>query len=131
MPDYPCNQCQKGFRRKEHRDRHQLSHTAARGFFCPLCNYRFTREDALRRHVRRHAERDDMEEHPNRITAACDNCAIIKARCSEQKPCESCQSLHLSCTVTHQKKRRGQIQQHVQTPVVTQSTITCVQARGN
>lgn len=84
------------------------------------------------RHVRLHAARDNnIAGYPNRITAACDNCAITKARCSEQKPCETCQSLDLSCTVTHQKRRRGQVQQQDQKPVVTQNTTAYVQSRGN
>jgi uncharacterized Zn-finger protein len=111
MPEFSCSTCHKSFKRKEHRDRHQLSHTTARPFFCPLCNYRFTRKDALMRHVRLHAARDSSTagSPTPRITAACDNCAIIKARCSEQKPCLTCQHLQLSCTTTHQKKRRGQV----------------------
>lgn len=87
------------------------------------------------RHVRLHASRDNnnVAGSPIRITAACDSCATLKARCSEQKPCELCQSLHVSCTITHQTKRRGQaVQQQDQNPMVAQNTTTAyVQARRN
>src|SRR4051812_40372174 len=95
---FPCSICSKTFSRKDHQQRHILSHEANKPFSCPLCLAEFGRKDTLLRHVRLHAAGDstDGSQLP-RTAIACENCVVMKVRCSDQKPCTSCVRLELEC----------------------------------
>lgn len=108
MAIFLCPVCPKSFNRKEHQQRHTLTHTSTRPYSCPLCAVCFSRKDALLRHVRLHADMQASTSgaatHLRRTALACQNCVVLKARCSDQKPCETCRELGINCTMQSPKR---------------------------
>ncbi|VVC28447.1 Hypothetical protein CINCED_3A002126 [Cinara cedri] len=51
---YSCETCLKSFSRKEHLMRHMLSHTGQRLYGCDLCHKHFSRKDNLHKHRTTH-----------------------------------------------------------------------------
>ncbi|XP_050432172.1 zinc finger protein 70-like isoform X2 [Adelges cooleyi] len=51
---YSCETCAKSFSRKEHLMRHMLSHTGQRLYGCDLCHKHFSRKDNLHKHRTTH-----------------------------------------------------------------------------
>ncbi|XP_025408264.1 zinc finger protein 436-like isoform X3 [Sipha flava] len=51
---YSCETCSKSFSRKEHLMRHMLSHTGQRLYGCDLCHKHFSRKDNLHKHRTTH-----------------------------------------------------------------------------
>lgn len=50
---HSCDVCRAKFRRREHLERHLLSHTQQRAFVCTECNQTFTRKDNMAVHMRK------------------------------------------------------------------------------
>ncbi|CEI87770.1 hypothetical protein RMCBS344292_02178 [Rhizopus microsporus] len=75
---FPCSTCGRPFKRPQDRNRHQVSHTGEKRFFCshPSCqNKGFTRKDALTRHMKCHENSDDNKTEKQSKT-------VKKAKCS-------------------------------------------------
>ncbi|WWC93666.1 hypothetical protein V866_000502 [Kwoniella sp. B9012] len=49
---YLCSLCNRGFKKHEHLQRHEKTHTASKPFQCTQCDRKFSRQDSLLRHVR-------------------------------------------------------------------------------
>ena len=118
-PKHKCPRCHRSYKRADHLTRHLRSHDNSRPYCCSRCTKRFNRADLLGRHEATH-DQDREPGDPNlphdpkryarakeRASEACANCAVAKARCSEEKPCSRCRSKKLICHVTD---RRDQIQ---------------------
>ncbi|XP_068610605.1 myc-associated zinc finger protein [Brachionichthys hirsutus] len=52
--NHACETCGKAFRDVYHLNRHRLSHSDEKPFFCPICQQRFKRKDRMSHHVRSH-----------------------------------------------------------------------------
>ncbi|BCS30691.1 uncharacterized protein APUU_80994S [Aspergillus puulaauensis] len=103
-----CTFCGREFVRKEHLQRHILTHTNLRPFRCSVCCLSFNRKDVARRHTRIH----DKHTSPNlrslgsssstlmaqNCSVACANCTKAKTNCNKQVPCTRCRSKGVSCT---------------------------------
>ncbi|EER32828.1 predicted protein [Candida tropicalis MYA-3404] len=56
---FPCNECDKQFKRSEHLKRHQRSvHSNDRPFPCKYCEKKFSRSDNLAQHLKTHTKLD-------------------------------------------------------------------------
>ncbi|EMG49780.1 hypothetical protein G210_5389 [Candida maltosa Xu316] len=56
---FPCNECDKQFKRSEHLKRHQRSvHSNDRPFPCKYCDKKFSRSDNLAQHLKTHTKLD-------------------------------------------------------------------------
>lgn len=56
---FPCNECDKQFKRSEHLKRHQRSvHSNDRPFACKYCEKKFSRSDNLAQHLKTHIKTD-------------------------------------------------------------------------
>lgn len=51
---YICDICEKPFTSKRDLGRHKVSHTGQRAFACHICDFKCSRADNLRVHIRRH-----------------------------------------------------------------------------
>ncbi|KAL3481381.1 hypothetical protein BJX99DRAFT_253686 [Aspergillus californicus] len=91
--------CDLSYQRKEHLNRHQAQHRGSLTSTCPTCDRVFSRNDALRRHIRR-----DHKASPSpssRATQACRACRAAKVRCRGGFPCNRCRSQANTCVVNH------------------------------
>ncbi|KAI4822066.1 hypothetical protein KUCAC02_007630 [Chaenocephalus aceratus] len=52
--NHACEACGKAFRDVYHLNRHRLSHSDEKPYFCPVCQQRFKRKDRMSYHVRSH-----------------------------------------------------------------------------
>ncbi|XP_037648881.1 zinc finger protein 846 isoform X6 [Sebastes umbrosus] len=52
--NHACEACGKAFRDVYHLNRHRLSHSDEKPYFCPICQQRFKRKDRMSYHVRSH-----------------------------------------------------------------------------
>lgn len=51
---YPCDMCDKAYKRKAHLNRHRVLHTGERPYICEVCNNRFKRSEDRMKHIRVH-----------------------------------------------------------------------------
>jgi hypothetical protein len=94
---HQCPVCLKRYKRREHLQRHGVSHTSERPYRCTSCNGAFQRADVLRRHLR---TCDGRVNGPSRVTArrrACDRCVRQKKACNSRQPCQSCSKKAVEC----------------------------------
>ncbi|GAA6042131.1 hypothetical protein JCM8097_003125 [Rhodosporidiobolus ruineniae] len=54
-----CKYCDMSFKKLEHLQRHERTHTLDRPYACDTCSKTFARQDTLHRHSRLHARKDD------------------------------------------------------------------------
>ncbi|KAJ1326731.1 Zinc finger C2H2 type protein [Microdochium nivale] len=100
-----CAYCGKSFTRKEHLERHILSHTNVKPHRCSACQLSFARRDLLQRHHSTyHEARDPLEPGPGGVPTiagktpiACLNCAQAKTGCDKRVPCSRCADKNLDC----------------------------------
>ncbi|KAI1623919.1 hypothetical protein EDD37DRAFT_682204 [Exophiala viscosa] len=52
--DFRCTMCDRAFARVEHLTRHERAHSNEKPFECRFCNYRFSRKDSARVHLKRY-----------------------------------------------------------------------------
>ncbi|KAB5540295.1 hypothetical protein GE09DRAFT_1245326 [Coniochaeta sp. 2T2.1] len=117
-----CEFCGRTFARNEHLIRHQRIHTGERPFHCPHCKAGFQRPDVLAKHIEKLHRQDDGnssgisasqrsgERNPRdreRSRLACDQCRKRKLKCDNVRPCRSCQSKLLTCTVSSSSRPPG------------------------
>ncbi|PYH91180.1 C2H2 type zinc finger domain protein [Aspergillus ellipticus CBS 707.79] len=89
--------CGRGYRRKEHLNRHAASHRQHLTSPCPFCLKVFARNDTLRQHVR--LNHKDKVLNPTRALKACNHCRSRRSRCDGKAPCDACQQKGLRCSL--------------------------------
>lgn len=99
---YQCSVCLKSYKRREHLQRHQRSHTADRPHQCPTCTKAFQRTDVLQRHVRTCSSSARNNPEPGSRRKACDRCAQQKKACNTSQPCQNCAKRGIRCVYSAQ-----------------------------
>lgn len=102
---YQCCFCFKSYKRREHLQRHQLSHVADRPHQCPTCAGAFQRADVLRRHLRTCVGTVRQPSQGASRRRACDRCVQQKKACNNAQPCRNCSKRGTSCLYTAQANR--------------------------
>ena len=101
MSDAPeihqCALCFKTYKRREHLQRHNASHTADRRHSCHLCSSTFQRADVLKRHLRTCDEKFNGYIGSAARRRACDRCSRQKRACNSSYPCQNCQRKDIPC----------------------------------
>lgn len=101
MPDssdaHICATCSKSYKRREHLQRHTLTHRATRPYSCNICNAAFSRTDVLRRHSQRCSGAKPQSASSSRRSRACDRCVHQKKACSLGQPCRNCELKDAPC----------------------------------
>lgn len=100
MPDaigaHICATCSKSYKRREHLQRHTLTHLTTRLYRCNVCGAAFSRTDVLRRHSQT-CNVKATNPTTTRSRRACDRCAHQKKACNLGRPCRNCQSKATPC----------------------------------
>ncbi|KAK4494544.1 hypothetical protein PRZ48_013900 [Zasmidium cellare] len=97
---FVCNVCQKTYGRIDHLARHFRSHTNEKPFRCDECGKTFARADLLKRHATLHTSTEQSgKKRKIRASQACTQCATIKVKCDQDKPCKRCKTKGLECRV--------------------------------
>ncbi|KAL2826317.1 hypothetical protein BDW59DRAFT_145389 [Aspergillus cavernicola] len=93
--------CDASYQHKEHLHRHQAQHRGVSSP-CPVpnCERVFSRNDTLRRHIRR--DHKDAPSPSSRATHACRACRSAKIRCRGGCPCNTCRAQGHQCTFDNQ-----------------------------
>jgi len=98
MPDpqglHRCPVCFKGYKRREHLQRHRSSHTSERPHRCILCSASFQRTDVLKRHLQ---TCDGSSTASSGRRRACDRCVRQKKACNSLQPCQNCEKRAVQC----------------------------------
>ncbi|KAK1752718.1 hypothetical protein QBC47DRAFT_62099 [Echria macrotheca] len=98
MPDaqglHRCPICLKGYKRREHLQRHRSSHNAERPHRCILCSASFQRTDVLKRHLQ---TCDGSSTASSGRRRACDRCVRQKKACNSLQPCQNCEKRAAQC----------------------------------
>src|SRR4051812_30725511 len=98
MPDaeglHRCPVCFKGYKRREHLQRHRSSHTSERPHRCIVCNASFQRTDVLKRHLQ---TCDGTSTTSSNRRRACDRCVRQKKACNSLQPCQNCEKRAVRC----------------------------------
>jgi hypothetical protein len=97
---FVCPTCLKGYKRREHLQRHSVTHLVTRPYQCDSCNATFSRTDILRRHVRTCSALQEDKPNPSR-KRACDRCSRQKKACNLVQPCRNCLSKALPCQYSY------------------------------
>ncbi|KAL4860614.1 hypothetical protein BDV12DRAFT_191596 [Aspergillus spectabilis] len=107
--------CGKSFLRKEHLNRHLVTHTNSRPYKCFVCGRNFSRSDTLNRHVLQHNVPADGEK---RTPSACQPCQRRKSKCDSNQPCSVCVQRGETCVrgrpsahATRQSRRRSLVRE--------------------
>ncbi|KAL4999813.1 hypothetical protein BDV10DRAFT_183961 [Aspergillus recurvatus] len=95
---YQCRICFKRYRRREHLQRHNSSHTADRPHRCGSCDSTFQRTDVLKRHLRTCAGRVSDANQPAARRKSCARCIRLKKACNSAQPCQRCFSQGVHCS---------------------------------
>ncbi|OTB13874.1 hypothetical protein K445DRAFT_303878 [Daldinia sp. EC12] len=86
--------CDKRFTRKEHLNRHKLSHNPEHQYKCPICGRRYARSDVFKRHVKQHKSDTPQSVDTRRI---CLPCGERNTQCDGNTPCGPCVSSWTEC----------------------------------
>ncbi|KAL4748571.1 hypothetical protein BDW72DRAFT_205537 [Aspergillus terricola var. indicus] len=86
---HQCPECDRAYERPDHLARHLDSHRNERTFQCPTCHRGFNRS-----------------KHAARAVEACEQCAVAKASCDNDNPCNRCQRKGIPCIPRKQRQRR-------------------------
>ncbi|KAH7161065.1 hypothetical protein EDB81DRAFT_783785 [Dactylonectria macrodidyma] len=95
---FSCSTCSASFSRREHLQRHLLSHSSDRSFHCIFCEQSFYRRDVLKRHWTSCRQRIDAnvdiptlsQQVRGKKRKSCDRCVRLKRACDQKKPCQTC-----------------------------------------
>ncbi|KAL4972641.1 hypothetical protein BDW66DRAFT_162740 [Aspergillus desertorum] len=98
LGQYQCRICFKRYRRREHLQRHNSSHTADRPHRCGSCDSTFQRTDVLRRHLRTCTGRASDANQPSGKRKSCTRCIRLKKACNSAQPCQRCFSQGAQCS---------------------------------
>ncbi|KAK5652309.1 hypothetical protein OQA88_10659 [Cercophora sp. LCS_1] len=89
-----CPICFKGYKRREHLQRHRASHNSERPHRCILCSASFQRTDVLKRHLQ---TCDGTSSQFSGRRRSCDRCVRQKKGCNSLQPCQNCEKRAVSC----------------------------------
>ena len=92
------------YKRREHLQRHSLTHLTKRPYRCSTCKATFARTDVLRRHHLACSTRAS-DNTVSRRRKSCDRCARQKKACSLGQPCRGCQAKAVQCHYTERSNR--------------------------
>jgi hypothetical protein len=92
-----CPVCHKGYKRREHLQRHRSTHNADRPYSCNTCGAAFKRTDVLRRHMETCDGRRAQQGIAARKRRACDRCVRQKKACDAASPCQNCHKRGVPC----------------------------------
>ena len=95
-PSFECSICSRSYKRPEHLQRHQATHSLERPYRCSLCGSTFQRSDVRRRHARSCTGRQSKPS--STMKRACDPCSRSKRACNCSQPCNNCRTKSISCT---------------------------------
>lgn len=96
-----CPVCLKGYKRREHLQRHRTTHNADRPYSCSTCSAAFKRTDILRRHMETCNTRRANQGVTICKRRACDRCVRQKKACNASSPCQNCEKRGASCQYSH------------------------------
>ncbi|KAH7126508.1 hypothetical protein B0J13DRAFT_148897 [Dactylonectria estremocensis] len=103
---FSCSTCSATFSRREHLQRHLLSHSSDRCFHCIFCEQSFYRRDVLKRHWTSCRQRIDAhvdiptlsQQVRGKKRKSCDRCVRLKRACDLKKPCRTCVTRNEECS---------------------------------
>ncbi|KIH93307.1 hypothetical protein SPBR_04090 [Sporothrix brasiliensis 5110] len=90
-----CSVCSKSYKRREHLQRHAVSHASVPPHRCSICGSGYRRVDVLKRHFVTCQTRQGGALSVKRT--ACDRCVQSKRGCSTGQPCTNCGVRGLAC----------------------------------
>ncbi|KUJ23219.1 uncharacterized protein LY89DRAFT_573888 [Mollisia scopiformis] len=109
-----CVYCGKCFTRKEHLERHLVSHTNITPHRCLSCHLPFSRRlDLLKRHCAAYHGQtltDSIEATSTvkaRTAIACKSCAKAKTGCDKKVPCSRCVTKQIQCEPRYLRRGMG------------------------
>ncbi|KAI0165284.1 hypothetical protein GGR52DRAFT_558229 [Hypoxylon sp. FL1284] len=120
---WECNTtgCGKRFSRKEHLNRHNLTHESVHQHRCPICEKRYARSDVLKRHLKQH------KPQISDIRRVCVPCGEQNIPCDGNSPCGTCVSNWIECRWTGSSHGHGSGTAahlvHVNPPTSTDETV--------
>ncbi|KAI1412769.1 hypothetical protein F5Y13DRAFT_162650 [Hypoxylon sp. FL1857] len=86
--------CSKKFARKEHLNRHTLTHDPEHQYKCHICGRRYARSDVFKRHLKQHNPTAPQSPDTRRI---CLPCGERNTQCDGNSPCGACASNWTEC----------------------------------
>ncbi|OTA99484.1 hypothetical protein M426DRAFT_255654 [Hypoxylon sp. CI-4A] len=96
--------CTKKFSRKEHLNRHNLTHNPEHQYKCHICGRRYARSDVFKRHVKQHNPEASVPSDTRRI---CLPCGERSTQCDGNSPCGACISSWSECRWVDSNTSRG------------------------
>ncbi|KAL1890729.1 hypothetical protein Sste5346_008054 [Sporothrix stenoceras] len=94
---FACTVCRKTYKRREHLQRHVLSHAPVPPHRCSICGNCYRRPDVLKRHFATCQARASGGSLSSLKRRACDRCVQSKKGCSTGQPCTNCQAKGVLC----------------------------------
>ncbi|KAH8721710.1 hypothetical protein BGZ61DRAFT_571798 [Ilyonectria robusta] len=124
---FGCSACPASFNRREHLQRHLLSHSSDRSFHCTFCDQSFNRRDVLKRHWTSCRPRIDanvdiptlFQHVRGKKRKSCDRCVRLKRACNLQKPCQTCLTRNEECSYNRVADRKLKPSSAVTLPLQT------------
>ncbi|KAH6988650.1 hypothetical protein EDB80DRAFT_730533 [Ilyonectria destructans] len=99
-PPYSCSACPKTYKRREHLQRHAVSHSTVRPYRCTVCSNSYQRADVLRRHSQMCQAKASVGGVPAGASSGrrgCDLCVRQKKACGTGQPCDNCRRKCVPC----------------------------------
>ncbi|CAK7226337.1 hypothetical protein SBRCBS47491_006196 [Sporothrix bragantina] len=112
---FTCTVCRKTYKRREHLQRHFLSHAPVPAHRCSICGSSYRRPDVLKRHFATCQQRRRLSTSTTNNTGgaaslpslkrkACDRCVQYKKGCSTGQPCANCRAKGVACRYSFAKE---------------------------